>query len=372
MKLNLPVFFAIAAFFSLGCEKEEAPDAITPTNLQVDIEVVNDDGLVNVNLSATNANYYRVEFFDATGPELIESQDGEVSYTFSESGTYAISSRAYATYEYFVEQIDSVEVEVEVDNLPTGIPDSGYSTPLSYPGYTLVWNDEFDGSELSDDWSHEIGTGNNGWGNQELQYYRPQNTEVKDGLLIITAKEENFGGRNYTSSRIVTEGKQSFQYGRIDIRAAVPFGQGLWPALWMLGEDFNTVGWPRCGEIDIMEMVGGPSRSDGGDDKVFGTIHWDNNGQKADFGGFNRISSGRFADEFHVFTIIWDAQRISWYRDDIKFHEVDITPAELSEFHDHFFFIFNVAVGGIWPGSPNSSTQFPQKMAVDYVRVFQK
>lgn len=361
-------------FSLLSCEKEEANAPVTrPTSLVVDIEVSNtEEGLVNVSASAFDANYYRVEFFHNNGSTVVESQDGEASYKFTESGTYAISTRAYASFEYFISKTDSVSVSVTVDTNTAGIPTTGYSTPLSYPGYNLVWNDEFDGTSLSSDWTHEIGTGNGGWGNNELQYYREENTELKDGLLLITAKAEPFGNKNYTSSRIITQGKQSFKYGRIDIRAALPYGQGIWPALWMLGSNFDTVGWPKCGEIDIMEMVGGQSRANGGDDKVFGTVHWDSGGQRAEFGGSNQLSSGKFADEFHVFSIIWDSQKITWYRDDIKFHEVDITPADLDEFQKKFFFIFNVAVGGNWPGSPNASTQFPQTMAVDYVRVFQK
>jgi beta-glucanase (GH16 family) len=138
----------------------------------------------------------------------------------------------------------------------------------------------------------------------------------------------------------------------------------------MLGDSYTTVGWPACGEIDIMEMVG--SNYGGlGNKTVYGTAHWDNNGQHAQFGGSNQVNSLNLSDEFHVYSIIWDSNSIKWYRDDILYHQIDITPAGLSEFHQPFFLIFNVAVGGNWPGSPNSNTQFPQKMIVDYVRVFQ-
>jgi len=150
----------------------------------------------------------------------------------------------------------------------------------------------------------------------------------------------------------------------------MPEGQGLWPALWMLGDSFNTVGWPQCGEIDIMEMVGGPGPNRG-DEYCFGTAHWDNNGTKADFGGSIRSSSGKLSQEFHVYSVIWDENAITWYFDDTQFHQIDIRPAALSEFKEPQFFIFNVAVGGIWPGSPDQSTVFPQQMVVDYVRVFQ-
>lgn len=245
----------------------------------------------------------------------------------------------------------------------------GYESPLTYTGYTLTWQDEFDGSELdANTWTHETGTGNDGWGNFELQYYRPENTAVEGGNLVITAKEESFNGSEYTSSRIVTQGKESFQYGRIDIRAVLPKGQGLWPALWMLGSNFSSVGWPNCGEIDIMEMVGGAGR----ENEVHGTVHWDNAGSYASFGGSTTKANGTFSDEYHVYSIIWDEGVIRWLVDDVQYHVIDTSPANLSEFRQDFFFIFNVAVGGNWPGSPDGTTTFPQEMIVDYVRVFDK
>jgi hypothetical protein len=244
------------------------------------------------------------------------------------------------------------------------IPSGGYSTPTSYPGMSLVWSDEFSGETLADHWRAELG--GNGWGNNELQFYRAENTSIVEGHLVIEARQEGFGGRAYTSSRLITQGKYSVQYGRIDIRAALPYGQGIWPALWMLGDNFSTVGWPACGEIDIMEMVGGP-----GDNTVHGTAHWQDTPNKADYGGSYTLPSGKFHGTFHVFSIVWDANSIKWYVDDIKYHEMAITDPDLSEFRAPFFFIFNVAVGGNWPGSPNASTVFPQRMIVDYVRVFQ-
>ena len=244
--------------------------------------------------------------------------------------------------------------------------DIGYSTPLEYPDYTLVWNDEFDGDALNQaDWNFE--TGNNGWGNNELQNYMSgsSNTSLSNGQLTIEARQQSVGGSNYTSARITTQGKQFFKYGRVDIRAKLPQGQGIWPALWMLGENFSDVGWPSCGEIDIMELVGHEA------DVVHGTAHWDNSGSFASYGQSTSLTSGIFADEFHVFSIIWDENTIRWYMDDNLYNTISITPAGLSEFQEPFFFIFNIAVGGNWPGSPNASTSFPQTMVVDYVRVFQ-
>lgn len=356
----------------LSCSKQEEPqnDVLLPTDLQVSIDTASAiDGFVEVSASAQKSNFYSVEFFYPGGSEYIETTDGNASYIYQDSGTFSIRVKAHATANQFIQKDTSVTVSVS-SNIGD-IPNRGYTTPLSYPGYTLVWQDEFNGTTLSSDWTHEIGTGNNGWGNNELQYYKAENTEVKDGYLVITAKREPFNGQQYTSSRIITSGKQSFKYGRIDIRAVLPQGKGMWPALWMLGDSFWNQGWPNCGEIDIMEMVGG-DRPTEGDDFVHGTIHWDNNNQYAKTGGSNQLSNGIFADEFHVFSIIWDDTEIRWYRDDIKYYEVDITSSAMSEFHQNFFFIFNVAVGGNWPGSPNATTQFPQFMAVDYVRVFQK
>ncbi|MBL7776237.1 MAG: family 16 glycosylhydrolase [Saprospiraceae bacterium] len=251
------------------------------------------------------------------------------------------------------------------------IPATGYNTPLSYPGRSLVWQDEFDGNSLDANfWTHETGTGQGGWGNNELQHYRPENTYFQSGKLIIEARQENFGGSNYTSSRLITKGKKEFQYGRIDIRAALPEGQGLWPALWMLGSDFSQVGWPACGEIDIMEIIGSqPGR-------VHGTVHYGASPATHQQNGGSRALSGgaKFSEAFHVFSLEWEPNRLRWYLDDVQFHEA--TPATLGNgqpwpFNQPFFFIFNVAVGGNWPGSPDASTQFPQRMIVDYVRVFQ-
>jgi hypothetical protein len=258
-----------------------------------------------------------------------------------------------------------ITVTIADDDVDGGItiPTTGYVSPLTHAGYTLVWQDEFDGNSLGSHWQQEIGTGNSGWGNNELQYYRAENTTVSDGNLIIEAKNESFGGAAYTSSRMITKGQKFFKYGRVDIRAALPEGQGMWPALWMLGENIDQVGWPKCGEIDIMEVVGHqPNRT-------HGTLHWYST-EWVNYGG-SIGSSTDLSEEFNVYSIIWDATEIKWLLNGIQFHNTDITPAELAEFREEFFFIFNVAVGGNWPGSPNATTVFPQRMYVDYIRVFQ-
>ncbi len=254
------------------------------------------------------------------------------------------------------------------------IPETGYSTPTSYPGYNLVWEDNFEGETLnSSNWNQELGDGcpgNCGWGNNELEYYRQENTLMTRGHLVIEARKENFGGRNYTSSRITTQGKKAFKFGRVDIRAVLPEGKGLWPALWALGSNITTTPWPACGEIDIMELTGErPNR-------IIGTAHFGADLSQHQFRTSAKFlpSGQKFSQEFHVFSIIWKEDIIEWYMDDQLYHT--ITPANLNgqpyPFNQPFFFVFNVAVGGNLPGSPDATTVFPQRMIVDYIRVFQE
>ena len=230
----------------------------------------------------------------------------------------------------------------------------------------LIWQDEFNnGQDLEDNWHFEIGTGNSGWGNNESQFYRKENASIQSGHLVIEAREESYAGRDYTSSRMITSNSFDFQYGRVDIRAVLPKGQGIWPALWMLGSDFWSVGWPSCGEIDIMELIGHiPNRT-------HGSVHWQQDGGHIYNTGEVDLSNGIFNDEFHVFSLVWTENEIKWLLDDVQFHVIDITSPQMSEFHHPFFFIFNVAVGGNWPGYPDDTTVFPQQMIVDYIRVFQ-
>ena len=253
---------------------------------------------------------------------------------------------------------------------------TGYESPSTYDGYSLTWSDEFSGTEINDDnWGYDIG--GSGWGNNELQYHTNRNAYLKEGLLVIRAQQEAYRGKNYTSSRLKTQGKQNFKYGRIDVRARLPEGAGIWPALWMLGENITDVGWPKSGEIDIMEMVGGNSLQDkhpNGDRTAHGTMHWNNNGLNGSYSpvntGKSEILSTSLSEEFHVFSIQWDVNGIGWYIDDAQYSYKTINSTQ--PFREEFFFIMNIAVGGDWPGSPNSSTVFPQRMVIDYVRVFQK
>ena len=235
---------------------------------------------------------------------------------------------------------------------------------------TLVWGDEFDtpGAPDPSKWTYDLGNGNWGWGNNELQNYTnsPENVKVQDGRCYIFAR--NDGG--YTSARLKTQGIYDFQYGRVDIRAILPIGQGIWPALWMLGSDIDQVGWPACGEIDIMELVGHQPRL------VHGTVHWGPNNEERQYNGVIAPAlefPETFADEFHVFSLEWQEDEIKLFLDDQHYHT--ITPLNMNgyeyPFNDAFFFIMNVAIGGNWPGDPDDTTPFPGFMAVDYIRVFQ-
>ncbi|NTW23481.1 MAG: glycoside hydrolase family 16 protein [Lentimicrobium sp.] len=347
---------------STSCKEEDQPEVtVDPTNLVVEVTIPNPDlGIVNIQASADNTTEYSLHIGSADQP-VATNETGTFEYEFTESGTFEITVRAYGTSGRYISAVKPVVI---IDNDPVTIAD-GYITPMQYAGYQLAWNDEFSGNALNTQyWSYETG---GEWSNNELQYYRQENTTVADQVLTIEARKENYGGRSYTSSRLVTRNKKSFKYGRIDIRALLPKGQGIWPALWALGDNITTQGWPKCGETDIMEMIGGSGR----ENTVYGTVHWDQNGNHADYGNGYTLPTGTFADEYHVFSIIWDATSIKWYVNNIQYSEADITPAQMSEFHQPQFFIFNVAVGGNWPGNPDATTIFPQQLKVDYIRVFQ-
>jgi hypothetical protein len=228
----------------------------------------------------------------------------------------------------------------------------------------LVWADEFnaDGAPDASKWSYNIGRGDNGWGNNEAQYYTDDadNVRVENGSLIITAKKEPFGGAEYTSSRIVTENKFEFTYGRIDIRAKLPTGGGTWPALWMLGEDYATNTWPGCGEIDIMEHVGNQQ------DRLFSTLHFP--GNSGGNGVTRAIEVPGISTEFHTFSAIWSPETIRFFVDDELYHTF-ANDGSLP-FNSDFFLIFNVAMGGNF-GGDIASDFVESSMEVDFVRVYQ-
>ena len=253
----------------------------------------------------------------------------------------------------------------------TRIDQDGYYTNPGHYGYDLFWGDEFDGGAIDESsYSFDLGDGCPdlcGWGNSELEIYTndTKNVSVQDGRLKITATAE--GENTYHSARLTTKDKVSFKYGRIDIRARIPEGQGIWPALWMLGSNIDEVGWPACGEIDIMEAVGNDPFS------VHGTTHWGPEGGPNTFKTGTYLGSEKFSSAFHVYTLLWEANQITWYVDEEEYHTFSGTDVgnQPYRFDQEFYFLFNVAVGGIWPGNPDETTVFPQSMDIDYVRVFQ-
>jgi beta-glucanase (GH16 family) len=235
----------------------------------------------------------------------------------------------------------------------------------------LVMADEFntDGAPDSSKWNYEIGTGTNGWGNNELQYYtdRTENVKVENGYLLITAKQEDFNGSSYTSARLTTQGKFDQAYGRFEARIRVPYGKGLWPAFWLLGNDCETNIWPQCGEIDIMEYLGDNPTT------IFGSVHGPGYSAGEAVSKNYTLENDRFDTGFHVFGIEWGPNYINYYVDGDLYQQ--ITPEDVPGewvFNHPFYIILNVAVGGNFPGAPNAETVFPQTMLVDYVRVYQQ
>lgn len=255
---------------------------------------------------------------------------------------------------------------------PTHDDDATAAAPTATPvgdGWLLVWSDEFDGPSIDrNNWTFDIGGG--GWGNNELQYYtdRPENARLENGMLVIEAREERFRHRNYSSARLKTQGLQEWTYGRIEARIKVPHGPGLWPAFWSLGDNFAMVGWPRSGEIDIMEHIGREPAT------VYGTVHGPDYSGAKGVGGHHTLPDGQLlSDDFHLFAIEWEPDEIRWYMDNIRYFTLTSSELPGRWVFDHpFFLILNVAVGGQWPGSPDETTTFPQFMVVDYVRVYQR
>ncbi|WP_281540626.1 glycoside hydrolase family 16 protein [Maribacter aestuarii] len=233
----------------------------------------------------------------------------------------------------------------------------------------LVLAEEFDvdGPVNASVWGYDIGTGENGWGNNELQYYtdRRENVTVQNGKLLITAQQESFEGSNFTSARLITKDKFEQRYGRFEARIRLPYGQGIWPAFWMLGADIDENPWPGAGEIDIMEYRGqNPS-------VLIGSVHGPG------YNGGNAISkeyileNDRFDTGFHIFGVEWGPEYVNFYVDDVLYNQ--ITPEDVTGdwvFDKPFFILMNLAVGGTFVGPPNAETVFPQTMVVDYVRVY--
>lgn len=239
------------------------------------------------------------------------------------------------------------------------------NTVKAADNYELVWSDEFNGNYLdTNTWNYEIGTGSWGWGNNEQQYYTDRNIKVSNGTMKITAKREDYGGMKYTSSRITTKNKKNFKYGKIEARIKMPKFKGVWPAFWMLGANQDSVGWPKCGEIDIVEAIND-------ENLVYGTLHWfhDPGNNNADSGSSVAVAN---RTEYHVYGVEWTADKLRWYVDGKVYRTMDVSNDSLSEVRKEYFVIFNMAIGGQWPGYDIDETAFPATMEVDWVRAYKK
>ena len=254
------------------------------------------------------------------------------------------------------------------DDTKISFTNTGYDAPASYTGYTLAWSDEFNATSLNAaNWSFQNGNGCPnlcGWGNNELENYSENNLFFQDGKMVIEARKE---ASTYTSSKILSAGKKTFKFGRIDIRARLPKGKGIWPALWLMPESSVYGAWPKSGELDMMELLGHEAN------KVYGTLHYGPGPGSTQIGKNYTLPTGTFSDEFHVFSIIWKLDQIQWLVDGVVYGTASKADFGSNNypFNEQFYFIVNLAVGGQWPGSPDATTTFPQWMILDYIRVYQ-
>lgn len=263
---------------------------------------------------------------------------------------------------------EAAEKEAPIENPKSADYDPGAE-------WSLSWADEFDGAALdTDNWNRQVVEA--GHFNEEWQRYTSsaENAYIDEGVLVIKAIHESgkHGLDQYTSARLNTAGKQSWKYGKIAARIKLPFGQGIWPAFWMLGANINENGgdtpWPQCGEIDIFELYGSKN-----DAEVEGNLHYANADNKHTMMGAKgfELEEGIFADDFHIFELEWTAEKMTWLVDGHAYHSQSITAEEMSEFHAPFFILLNVAVGGTYADYPDETSTFPQMMYVDWVRVYQ-
>jgi beta-glucanase (GH16 family) len=328
------------------------------------VAIENSDLVIDFSVSVADTNINYVHLSNMSG--TLDSFEWSVNNTLYED------MESLTVYFPFAGTYDIILTGVK--NGISGSQEKKVSITRDDPEYInsfeLVWSDEFEGTSLNSEyWSYE--TGATGWGNNELQEYtNGSNADVTDGKLIITAEKvnENTTVGSYTSSRIISRNKKSFTYGRMEIRARLPSGRGIWPAIWMLGSNISSVGWPRCGEIDIMEYVGYIP------DVVHATIH-----TESGYGGNGSGTSIPLAtceEAFHNYGIIWTERYIKFYIDDPSNITYTFQPLIKSEsnwpFNKPAFFILNIAVGGNWGGVQGiDNSIFPQTMEIDYIRVYQ-
>jgi beta-glucanase (GH16 family) len=331
-----------------SCKKGGADNGtmkISPSNLMVNA-VVSTDGSGNVSFTATadNAVSYAYEFGNGDTKTTVS---GSINYQYTTVGTTTYTVTVTATGSTGLTTKKSLTLTVTV----------------AVPNTTLVWSDEFNtnGPPDATKWGYDLGTGGNGWGNSELEYYtnRPENVIVQNGVLKITAIKENYNGSAYTSTRLLSKDKYAFTYGKVDISARLPAALGTWPALWMLGNNIATAGWPACGEMDIMEQRGSELN------KIYGTLHYPGHSGSGGVGSTTVISNASTA--FHKYTLEWSAAAIKLSVDDAAYFAFTNTGS--LPFNQDFFFIFNLAMGGNFERNIDP-TFTSDSLIVDYIRVY--
>ena len=391
MKLAIAVF---ALLIANGCKKNSSPvnDAPTPSLSVSDVSMPEGNSatsnfefvakLSNSTSREVTVTYSLVEGTAKAGEDFVAVTNQTVTFQPNETTKKIIVSvvgddlkEGDDVFTLVVNSATNAKAPLTAStatilNDDTKVPftNAGYDAPASYPGYTLAWSDEFNGTSLNQsNWSFQNGNGCPnlcGWGNSELETYSENNLTLQDGKMVIEARRESSA---YSSSKIISTGKKTFKFGRIDIRAKLPKGKGIWPALWMMPEASVFGGWPRSGEIDIMEMLGHEPN------KTYGTLHFGPGPGSVQINKSFTLPTGSFYDEFHVFSLVWKQDQIQWLVDG----NVYATASKLDvgsnnyPFNEQFYFIINLAVGGQWPGNPDATTTFPQWMIVDYVRVYQ-
>ncbi len=328
-----------------SCKKGKSIPPAPPSNLEVNANISTDgSGKVTFTSTADNTVSFTYEFGDGV---IKTVSSGMIDYIYTKAGSNTYTVTVTATNYSSQSTKKSVNITVNVI--------------LAVP--TLVWSDEFniDGPPDPTKWGYDIGTGGNGWGNNELEYYtnRPENAIVENGVLKIKAIKESYGGSAYTSARILSKDKLDFTYGKVEIKAKLPAGVGTWPATWMLGSDINTVSWPACGEIDIMEHRGSELN------KIFGTLHYP--GRSGGNADGNTIVISNATTAFHIYSLNWTASSIQISVDDQLYHTV-INSGSIP-FNHNFFFIMNLAIGGGFAGNVDPAFT-TDSLEVDYIRLY--
>lgn len=314
-----------------------------PDNLTITATVNADkSGSVDFVAAASNAVSYEFDFGNGV---YQQSATGKVAYLYPSGGNYKVTVTAKSSGG----QMRSASENVQVDIIAQG---------------KLVWSDEFntDGAPDPSKWGYNIGTGDNGWGNAELQYYtnRPENAVVQGGMLKIRARKENYNGSTFTSARLLTKGKFDFKYGRVEVSAKMPAGIGTWPAIWMLGADIDSNPWPACGEIDIMEHLGRDLNN------IYATLHYPGRSGANANGNTKKIADATTA--FHKYTLDWSATAVKMYVDEQLIHSVPNSAA--IPFNHRFFLLINMAIGGNFGGAVDGALTGAE-FQIDYIRVYQ-